>query len=506
MARRATDAAFTIVPLEHGSPVPLTQQLEEGLRAGILTGRLAAGTRLPSTRQLARELGISRTTVLAAFAELLADGYVEGKHGSGTYVARVRPDDRASQRGGTASPAGLVGQEPGRRLARRGTVLAAAPRVPPGPPLAGPGLLHAFEPGLAALDLFPTALWTGLLARHWRRSGHALLAPAYPAGYRPLREAIAAYVAGARGIRCTPDHVVIVSGAQQGLDLAARVLLDPGDAAWIEDPGYIGARNALLGASARLVPVPVDAEGIDVAAGIARCATARLAYVTPAHQHPLGGQMSLERRVALLDWAHAYGAWVLEDDRDGIYRYAGRSLAALQGLDTSGQVLYVGTFSPVLFPALRLGYLIVPSDLVEAFIAARHATDLYAPTLEQAALADFITAGHLGQHVRRMRTLYAERQALLVDALRHELGTLLEIRPADAGMHLVGWLPDGLDDRAAVRYAALAGVKAVPLSLYALEPLWRGALLLGYAATDEDEMWDGVGRLARALRAMQSGA
>jgi GntR family transcriptional regulator/MocR family aminotransferase len=277
------------------------------------------------------------------------------------------------------------------------------------------------------------------------------------------------------------------------------VLLDEGDAAWIEDPAYLGARAALLGVGARLVPVPVDREGLDVAEGVARAPDARLAFVTPSHQFPLGVTMSLARRLALLEWAARAGAWVLEDDYDSEYRYAGRPLAALQGLDSAGRVIYLGTFSKVLFPGLRLGYLVVPPDLVDAFLGARGYAGFHSPALEQAVLADFIAEGHFARHIRRMRALYAARQAALVAAVERELPGRLDLRPSDAGMHLVGWLPEGVDDRLVARRARDHGLDVWELSALSIRPPRRGALLLGYAALDEDEIREGVRRLAVAL-------
>jgi GntR family transcriptional regulator/MocR family aminotransferase len=339
------------------------------------------------------------------------------------------------------------------------------------------------------------------MLRHWRSPSADLLSYGDPAGYGPLRAVIAEYLIAARGVRCRPEQVIVVAGSQQGLDLAARVLLDAGDKAWVEDPGYIGARGALTSAGADLVPVPVDQEGLEVVAGIARCPTARLVYITPSHQYPLGVTMSLPRRLALLEWAQRAGAWVLEDDYDGEYRYTGRPLPALQGLDTENRTVYLGTLSKTLFPALRLGYLVVPLDLVDTFVAAKALTDRHAPSVEQAVLADFITEGHFARHVRRTRMLYAARQAALVDAAQRNLAGLLEIGPAEAGMHLVGYLPRGVDDQDASRRAAAYQVDAPALTAFALTPQRRGGLLLGYAAVSQAEIYAGVRRLAAALRA-----
>ena len=293
-----------------------------------------------------------------------------------------------------------------------------------------------------------------------------------------------------------------MAGSQEALEIAAQVLLDVGDSAWVEDPGYLGARGALLGAGARLVPVPVDDEGLDVTEGIRRCPAARVVCVSPSHQFPLGMTMSLARRLSLLEWASRAGAWILEDDYDSEYRYAGRPVPSLQGLDTQGRVIYIGTFSKVLFPSLRLGYVVAPPDLVDPFIKTRAIFDRHSPTIEQAVLRDFITNGHFARHIRLMRTLYAERQEVLVKEIKSGLGGLLEVYPDEAGMHLVGWLPEGVSGVDAARRANEHGVELGRLSNYYIEPQKRGALTLGYSAYEPKEIRKGVRRLAEALIGM----
>jgi GntR family transcriptional regulator/MocR family aminotransferase len=319
------------------------------------------------------------------------------------------------------------------------------------------------------------------------------------AGYRPLREAIAAYLRSARGVTCDASHVMIVHGSQQALDLTSRVLLDPGDAVWFEDPGYDGARGAFAAAGARVVPVPVDRDGFDVSAALARDASARLAYVTPSHQFPLGVTMTLARRRELLRWAAERGAWVLEDDYDSEFRYTRRPLPAMQGLDVDECVIYSGSFSKVLFPAVRLGYLVVPDPVLDTFLRVRFLTDVHPSTIPQATLADFIGEGHFERHLRRMRLLYAERQAALVEQARRHLAGLLTVKPSDGGMHLVGLLPAGVDDREAARAARARGIVATPLSWFAESPLRRRGLLLGYAGLTEPDIGQGVRQLAEAL-------
>ncbi|XXY18676.1 PLP-dependent aminotransferase family protein [Sorangium sp. So ce216] len=490
--------AVTAVVLDPASSAPLHRQVYEALRGAIFAGRLRSGSKLPSTRALAAHLSLSRNTVLGAYAQLLAEGYLRGRIGSGTYVADVLPERLLLARREPASRPALAPD--GAVLSRRGALVAGAASPfrrassPPGPA----GL--AFQVGAPAYDAYPAATWGRLMSRRWDRSWRALLPRHEPQGYAPLRRAIADYLVTARGVRCTPDQVIVVSGAQQAISLAAEVLLDPGDPVWVEDPGYTAARSALVAAGAIPVPVPVDGEGLDVAAAARLSASARLAVVTPSHQFPLGVTMSLGRRLALLDWARSSGGWVFEDDYDSEFRYAGRPLAALQGLSPDARVIYAGTFSKVLSPSLRLGYLVVPEGLVDAFVAAKALADVSSPSLEQAVLADFMAEGHFARHVRRMRVLYERRQAALVAAAGRELSGLLEVPPAPAGMHLLGWLPAGRADSAAAASAAANGVRCVALSELRVDTAGRGALLLGYAAVPEDEIDEGVRRLRTALR------
>jgi GntR family transcriptional regulator/MocR family aminotransferase len=493
MTRLPAPISLAGLPLDPQGALPLHRQLYNGLRDAILRGELPGGTKLPGTRTLAAELGVSRNTVLNAFDQLLAEGYITGKTGAGTYVACELPDTMLQVAAdGTPAPATAPGN---RRLSERGARIGAiyapnsyiATQVP------------AFQFTIPALDTFPYALWSRLTARRWRTPPPALSGYGAPGGYWPLREAIAAYLRTARGVVCTPEQVIIVNGSQHALTLATQMLLDPGDSAWVENPGYHGIQGALQGAGAHLVPVPVDSEGLDVAAGIERAPHARLAYVSPSHQCPTGTVLSLARRLALLDWAAQAGTWVLEDDYDSEFRYGGRPLSALQGLDRGGHVLYIGTLSKVLLPTLRLGYLVVPPDLVDSFVVARMLSDGGSSTINQAVLADFLVEGHFEHHLRRMRTLYAERQEALVEAARHDLAGLLDVEPCETGLHLVGWLPDGSDDVAAVQLAAEHGLAVRALSSMCIEPVARRGLLLGYGAIDEATIRAGVQQLARVL-------
>ena len=511
------------ISLDPKSTTPLHRQLYEEIRAAVLGGRLSAGARLPSTRALAADLDISRNTVTGAFDQLLAEGYIEARPGAGTFVAKELPEDLLrvspspptardsapasdlSQRGQmlastpvapAARDAPVRGSAPASELSRRGQMLASTPVAPAARDGAS---ACAFRPGIPALDEFPRDLWARIAARLYRQSKFDLLCYGDPAGYPPLRRAIAEYLRAARGVNCHWQQVIVTSGSQQALDLAARVLLDPGDTAWVEDPGYFGARGAWTAAGIHCVAVPVDTEGLSVVQGELSAPRARMAYVSPSHQYPLGVTMSLARRMALLAWARRRSAWIAEDDYDSEFRYAGRPLAALQGLDTTGRVIYMGTFSKVLFPALRLGYMVVPGGIVDAFAAARALADRHPPGPSQALVAEFLTEGHFARHIRRMRTLYAERQAALLSAARREWTGLLDISPADAGMHLVAWLPEGSNDGEVSRLAGEAGVIAPPLSAYCHSAVPRPALLLGYSSVSPRKIQEGARRLIAAM-------
>jgi len=356
--------------------------------------------------------------------------------------------------------------------------------------------------GYPALDAFPVATWARLTARRWRRSATAMLHPDDGPGYKPLREAISHYIATARAVRCTPDQVIITAGAQQAIDLAARVLVRPGDAVWMEEPGYAPARAAFAGVGARTVPVPVDDEGLCVSAGRSAAAAARLAFITPSFQAPMGTVMSLSRRLELLDWADTAPAWILEDDYNGEFSYSGAPTAALQGFEHPGarRVIFVGTFSKTLFSSLRLGFLVVPPELAEAFALARITADRHSPVIEQAVLADFIAGGHFARHVRRMRALYAERQDALVRIAHRELGSLLRVDASPAGMRLLGWLPRGVSDRRVAAEAARRGVSVIALSSLRTVPSDDNALVLGFAPFTPTEMRRALRALGDAIR------
>jgi GntR family transcriptional regulator / MocR family aminotransferase len=482
----------TSLPLSLPSPRPETslyRWLYDELQMAILDGRLRPSSRLPATRDLAQAYGLSRATIVAAFDQLKAEGYVEGKSGSGTYVSQVLPEQLLTVRGPRSE----------KRLPHRPVSLSEYARrlqpfrgVPQRP-------LRAFRPNQPALDMFPTTLWAQVAARRLRRVSANLLAGGEALGYRPLRQAVADYLNSSRGVKCTADQVLILSGAQEALDRTARILLNPGEAVWTEEPGYPGASVVFRAVGARICPVPVDGEGLDLDRGKRNWKAPRLVYVTPAHQFPLGVTMSLRRRLALLDWARQAGVLIFEDDYDSEYRYSGRPIPALQGLDRSGVVIFAGSFSAVMFPALRLGYLVVPPEMVDVFAAAESVSTHHPPLLEQAILCDFITEGHFARHIRRMRELYAERLSVLLECAREKLMGRLEISNVEAGLQTVGWLKSGLKAERIAEMAATRDVEVVPLSQYASGRSKREGLILGFAAVDPRELRRGVEELGKVL-------
>jgi len=502
MSKRATPLKKPEIILDQNASAPLYRQLYERLRGAILSGQLEAGTRLPSTRVLASTLGVSRTTTALAYELLLLEGYIESRVGDGTRVARLQPEQVfQGSRNAQDLDAIDTSETPPAVLARRGQVLSDMPY-----PEAFYGEqarrgTSLFLVGQPEVTCFPYEIWARLLARHARHSLQAVSFYQQVQGYAPLRQAIATHIGMTRGVHCSPEQIILTTGAQGALDLVARVLLDPGDSAWVEDPGYSGARGALLAAGAQLVAVPVDEEGLDVDAGRQLCPDARLVIVTPSHQFPTGVTMNLSRRLALLEWSREAHTWIVEDDYDSEYRFSGRPLEALQGLDRAGRVLYIGTFSKVLFPSLRLGYLVAPPELLKGLIATQRLIAVHLPLLEQLALADFLAEGYFARHVRKMRQLYRERRDALVDALTRELGTRLDVSVPEAGMHLVVWLPSDMSAQAAAQRAARYGLHMLPISQFSLRSLQRDGLVLGFASASPQELRAGVHTLALVLQA-----
>jgi GntR family transcriptional regulator / MocR family aminotransferase len=478
----------------------LYQQVYRALRAEILSRRLLPGGRLPSTRALAGDLGISRNIAILAYDQLLGEGYAEARRGSGTIVAPSLPEEWRAAAPPSSSLAAGARRIAAPRLARAGSrALAIVRRRPVRWDLQPARLPYDFRFGRPAFADFPHALWCRLLGRRARRATVRDLDYGPPEGREELREALAERLRRFRGIDVGPERIVIVNGSQQALDLVARVLLDPGDRVLIEEPHYLGARWVFIAAGAELVPGRVDEEGMQVPGPRVRGTAPRLAYVTPSHQFPTGVVLPAGRRLELLNWAVRTGAFVLEDDYDSEYRYGSLPIASLQGLDRDSRVIYVGTFSKVLFPALRLGYIVIPTDLVRRFMAVREAMDIFPPTLNQAVLADFIAEGHFARHIRRMRQIYGERRGALAKAIAEDLGTRLQVLGSPAGMHLTAALPKGPRDRRISVRAARQGLWVMPLSTCYLGEGARQGLVLGYGGTSAAEMPAAVRRLRTVL-------
>jgi GntR family transcriptional regulator/MocR family aminotransferase len=494
--KRVPAAFLPPIALDYRTKTPMYRQLYEWFRRAIIDGRMRPGQRVPSTRGLATELKISRLPVLNAYEQLLAEGYFETFVGAGTCVARSIPDDTLSPSTGKArSGRRQIAEKRGaRRLSRRGTALTHAPVQ------SWLDNLGAFRVSLPALDHFPIGIWAKLVAQHSRRAPIGIMAYGNAMGYLPFREAIAEYLGTVRGVRCEASQILVTTGSQQALQISAQVLLDPRDRVWMEEPGYPGAHQAFMTAGARMIPLPVDHEGMNVEELIKRGRGARAVYVTPSHQYPMGMTMGATRRMLLLNWAARSGAWIIEDDYDSEYRFGSRPIASLQGLDTNARVIYIGTFSKVMFPALRLGYVVVPQDLVRAFAAARDGADIFSSTLYQAVITDFIREGHFARHIRRMRMLYMERRKALVKAIHIEMGDMFEVMGAEAGMHLVALLPPGTDDVAVARKAARWGVSATPLSACCLTQPKRGGLILGYGGANAHQIHEGIRKLKMSMR------
>src|SRR5262245_57184622 len=494
---------------------PLYRQAYRALRGAILDGRLAPGERLPASRVLAREAKLARNTVLQAYEQLVAEGYAESRRGAGTFVVAELPASRAPRADGERRPSGGT-----TRAVQSTRVRARAADAPPALSAYAERAVRSFARGVSwgrrrpaprydfrygdpAYDDFPHATWCRLLARRARRASERHLSYSDPGGAPELREALASYLSRARGVACEPDDVLVVYGTQQAIDLTARVLIDPGARAIVEEPGYPGIRNALEIAGAQVTSLAVDADGLPTDELADQ--RARLLCVTPSHQFPTGGVLPLARRLALLAWAEHTEAFVLEDDYDGEFRYDGRPLESLQALDRSGRVLYAGTASKVMFPSLRIGYLVMPPSVRPALLAAKAFADTGTAHLEQRVLADFIAQGYFERHLRRARVRNAARRKALLAALARELGDAVEVVGANAGLHVVAWLHDVAPGelRTLREIAARRDVGIHPISpFYATRPR-RAGILLGYAALGEREIAEGIHRLALALRELR---
>jgi GntR family transcriptional regulator / MocR family aminotransferase len=470
---------------------PIFRQIYNELRRVILSGAAAPGSRLPATRHLAVKLGVSRTSVVAVYEQLVAEGYAAGRIGAGTFVSRDMQEPVPAPGLPTATPQRADRPSPAARYAALKPDDRQFDAVP-------------FNVGRCTIDERTLKVWRRLTAAQLRAADTLWLGYADPRGSARLRDAVARYLRAARGVQCDPAQIMILSGVQQAIDLVVKVLIEPGDAVWIEDPTYPALHSALRAVRAKIVPVPVDNHGIVVSEGIAASPVARAVYVTPSHQFPSGVVLSMARRLELLAWARDAQSWVIEDDYDSEFRYAGRPLASLQGIDRDERVIYMGTFSKVLFPGLRLGYAVVPYELLDAMFAARFLADRHSPGLTESVVTDFIEQGHFGAHLRRMCALYRGARDTLVAAITMQLGEFLDVAVPDQGMHLIARLRQGLDDAAVGRAASANGVVVRPVSpLYvAAEP--TPAIMLGFTGYDTPMLVAGVDRLVAAFRSMKT--
>jgi GntR family transcriptional regulator / MocR family aminotransferase len=465
----------------------LTTWLYEELRLAILEGRLRPGTKLPASRDFASQYGVSRGTVVSVFERLQSEEYLSSRVGYGTWVNHVA----------APPPTRQISSRPPAYLRR---VISAYKQPKPWVDLAFLEGSRPFRVGNPAIAEFPSEIWGRLSANRARNFKAWLKTESDGLGYRPLRDAIADYLRASRGVRCSSEQIVIVSGIQQALDLLARLLLNQNDPVWMEDPGYFGASIAFGSVGAKIIAVPVDEEGLSVSAGMKLCPKARGVYLTPAHQFPLGVTMSLERRMAVLRWASRTGAFVIEDDYDSEYRFEGQPVPALQNLDSHSNVIFIGSFSKTLFPSLRTGYVVLPPQLVKYFLALRYRTDFRNSSFDQAVLCDFIADGHLARHLRRMRNLYTDRLTALINGGKQHLSGLLELSNVRAGIYTIGYLRNGMTSRQAEKLAAGEGVEVLAVDRYTLKRSDPKALLLGFAAHDETAIHQGLIRLAKALR------
>jgi len=481
------DVFSGVVDLERSAPLSLYRQLYEQLRDAILDGRLPARSRLPSSRVMAVQLGVARNTVLAAVEQLASEGFLEAKQGAGTLVSA-----QISAELTRAAHKRTSGKRPAYILSDAGNRLAGINRINDGGEVPKP-----FLPGIPDIGAFPAALWARLLRRESQRLQPEALAYGWTAGHPWLREVLCMHLREMRGIQAEPEQIIITSSAQAALDLLARALVGPGDKVWLEEPGYLGARAAFSGAGAQLVPVPVDEHGLNPDGNYA---SPRAIYVTPSHQYPTGRLMPLARRLELLEAAERHGAYVIEDDYDSEFQFQGRPVAALQGLDPEGRVLYVGTFSKILQPGLRVGYAVVPSALVEPLTRMQRNTGQMVSMAIQLALAAFIKEGHLRAHVRRVCTLYEQRQKALAEGLAVHFDGLLRVEKPAGGMQLIAGLPYGMSDATLVKTLAAHGVQARAVSSFYLGKTKKQGLLLGFAGYRCEAIEGGLGKIKGILR------
>lgn len=493
MAKESLELQLAGVKINKNDNAPLYTQVYEQFRQMILSGRLRPGDRLPATRNLAQELGVSRTIITQSFEQLILEGYLVGKTGAGTFVADVLPDSLlatattekrkpARDKKPTKEATHLIPEELLRRNSDKEDV---AP----------------FQTGHAALDAFPYNTWYEVSKKVFKNLKGYPLGYEEASGYGPLKNEIAKYLRFSRAVKCEAEQIIIVNGSQQGLNLVIQCLLKKGDSIWMEDPGYHGMKFACLNMEANICPVPVEKDGMNVSFAIRTHPDAKLAYVTPSHQFPIGATLSLNKRLQLLEWASEHNMWILEDDYDSEFRYEGRPLASLQGLDNSGIVIYSGTFSKVLFPGLRLAYIVLPSvEMVDELKKMKGMMDRQSPILDQIILAKFMEEGHFLRHIRKMRLLYSERRKILVKLIEENLSDYLTIEPAAAGMNLTAWLSEKIDVQKLKTEFKKQRVIVPFINDYSLEHFTKAGITLGFSAFTKYQLKTGVQKLMSCVQ------
>lgn len=471
----------------------IKEQVYHALRHAIVEGRLPPGTKIPSTRGLSEMMSISRNSVIAGYDRLLDEGYIQTRKGAGTFVTQNIPDQSIGNHYIKPMPENELPSDE-----RLNTDIASVRELWRAD-FAGREMNRLFAVGVGCTDLFPHSLWGKLLGRVWRQSRHQLGSHTSPCGFYPLRKAICHYINTTRGVHCNEDQIMIVNGIQQALNITARALLARGNEVWLDDPGYKGARGVFMSTGAIVRPVPVDNEGMNVGDGIKHFPQARLAYVVPSDQYPLSGTLSLPRRLELLEWAKTNRAWIFEDDYNSEFRYTERSLQALQGLDQHQRVIYSETFSKMMYPEFRLGFLVVPPALKEQFMLTKYFSDIGTSYLEQAVLASFIDQGYYASHVRRVRKACYERRAALVNAIQYYLADKMTVQSSDSGVHIVCWLHNALTGNEIEEKARASGMGIQSLSHYYLGDAPRQGILIGFANHPPETLVDGIRRLAQII-------
>lgn len=483
MSRKAKVTTIPAIGELNRNAGKLSVQLALAMKNAIHKGELKAGDLLPSTRSLSDALNLARGTVLEAFEQLVAEGFLESKRGSGTRVI-FAPDDHIAPHAAAKTVGDIPLNESARAFAHVAERIKTLSPVP-------------FTVSVPIGDTAPDDIWRKLGNRIRARGPGAPSGYGCPRGAKELRVAICEYVRKSRSVHCTPEQIIITSGTQQGLYLATQILLDKGDTAWVEDPGYPGITDIFETAftDRKMVRVPVDAEGIDVEAGKIIAPHAKAVFVTPSHQYPLGMPLSMSRRAALLEWAKTHRAWIIEDDYDSEMRYAGHPFPSLQGLGPDN-VIYLGTFSKILFPSLRLGFVIAPEPLINAFCGARILMDRHPPSADQYVLASFMAQGHLDKHLRKMRGVYAEKRRVLMEAVNRWIApNLATLLPCDQGMHMILWINQGIDDSEVVRKGVQAGIALRAVSHMYSAGNEKSGVLLGLGGYTDSQIYAAVRKL-----------